>query len=489
VGTDSVEGAVQARYSAPLRSDAKGKGGRDVVDQATEQGSNGTAAAATKDPAGTPPTAAAPTPASKPVEGKVETGEKFGGISELVAYSSLEDAAKKVAPEVIKRVKPGAVVVIAHDPNAFGSNTAYEQLTKGFDAFEKSFSNASTGLKETSPLVDGAEPRRVEDLLRDVERVEFLIAPAAIGPVLVAGTKLVPIAAKAVSSVIGGLPAATAAIASLADLIGMFKVNAVVRSPEITVSVEALSALVAGRLVNPNDGKVLHVSLAGLDIFEDSPMLSRFVELAGARAELEDTIREVVFRDITARERKVDALTKSLLRIDEKRETAIAEGKASATDLEQLADKLTADLVAIETEAYAQRRADVEAARALIKSWDDFVAVITTPPASSAAAAPLALAAGAERLRSVTIDGQRRDVTNVLFVSVSSAKGEAATKQGNFIMGPEGGFTGGTYVTWLLLDKSGSIQASGATGHLRFVGYDIDDGKIKKRASADLTGA
>ncbi len=444
-----------------------------------------------KDPAATPPAGgsdggATTTPdPPKPPEGKTETSDKFGGLAELAAYASLQQAAVPAATKILARLHPDDIVLVVDDPALVSHDLARVQVDQTLTRFGAELTSLKGRLESLSPLSPLPAPPSFPAEAEPTPTPTPAPAPGAESFALPIVAAAVPVLIKAVPAIVAKLPAITSAIGSAAALVGMFKTDAKVTSPEVHVAASAFAAIIADRLATPNDGPVVHVALAGYEVFEDSPLLGRFQTQSTLRDEVARLANRIQARDLDVRERTSASVVKTLDAIATKVVESLAADKAAdAKALSELGDRLSGYLNEVESTQYLDAKAEVAAAAALIADWDAYATALTAAPATGE---PLLVqAARAEQLRTVTVQGQSRAVTHILRVTVASAKAEATTSQGLFIKSGEGAFAGGTQIVYTLTDPSGRVIASDSTGQIDLVKYNLKEGELVRDRTITL---
>jgi len=274
--------------------------------------------------------AAAPQPTTKPPEGKIEIGEKFGYPAQLVAYHTLKRlgeliASKLEAVDAAIADMHGSKVLITTDPDhalhaltgaIVGDMLAYQQSQLNAQAEEVRKSIAALG--GSAPL------------------------PAA--PPEGAGEERSLIAA---ASALGGVAAAVLPlVGSAADLAGyLLRGNYTLRGVDFTLADEALTAMVAGCLI-PR-----HVTpyLPGFVSVSGAPVLGKYKTVCEDRsdlARLTAQLRNLVQSAPTAGGNAPPALAEAKQVIERAQALVEATGKELQTMLTQAEGKSYSPLAA-----------------------------------------------------------------------------------------------------------------------------------------------
>jgi hypothetical protein len=156
---------------------------------------------------------------SKPLEGKIETNDRFGYIAELVAYSAVQDLAAEItAGLTADSVLPsGATVLIVDQLDHATGDLPLATIKAQLDAFKLTL---SAQLQQNEALLQRKAPESL-----------MLAAPALVTSVL---------------------PLAVAALSLTADIAGYFRTDYQIKGQEFEVKKEVLVSAVASQLQTMN---------------------------------------------------------------------------------------------------------------------------------------------------------------------------------------------------------------------------------------------
>lgn len=374
-----------------------------------------------------------PTADVKPIEGATEVGERVGLVADLLARSLLDNAAVRIAEDVVTHLGDQATVLLVESRLLTRIDWIYEVVRNQLAAHKDALDRATTKLKETMPKPDASDA-----------------APLGALPLLFA----------AVPAVVSGL----------ATLFGMFKSDYSIKSREVTIGTTPLIAAVARALIEKKRG----VTVSGFEILRESETMETFWTVLQTRDELE-RLRVMLHGSYVApyvsTVQTAGAQVKAAAAALDK---ALVEGKDDAV-VGNLRDRVTSlrqELENMEKEV-APKQALVAFADAVLARFDAFASALLTVPKDEAYP-PLVAAAIQARLHAAD-----SGVSHVLFVTVEGAGGETVTRRGPFRKGNEVGFIGGAQVSHLLLAlDSGRTVAAGAQPMLAHAGYDLDQGGL-----------
>ena len=361
---------------------------------------------------------------AKPVEGKITTGEKFGYVAELTAYSAIIRKADAIAQTISSRVPEDARLLIVDSLDFCGPDVQLLQVSSQLDFWTKELR---------------AQDRQIKNLL-DAAR-----APS-------------PLAAFAAESLLPVVPMAVGALSAAADIIGYFRIDYDIKGQEIELCDTALRARVAQGIQNHP------VYLSRFHRIPSSAVIAAFNQSIEQRGQLNLTMAQL-------KSAVIDQLTTEIGRNKQKIQTLEAELKKlkSPEDDEEIAEKTTAlgqcrkQLSEAEA-AKSQHESAYTRAEALIKGFDEFNKVLTSVPAGKEYSL-LANAAIRQYL-------DEMQITHLLYLTVTSSGGEAITGKGLFQSGRVA-FLGGGVVTYVLADCTGKIIAADAVVGSSYVKFNL----------------
>jgi hypothetical protein len=399
-----------------------------------------------------------PTNETKPLEGKIELGEKTGLIADLLAHSLVADGSKAIVSDVADELDPGvSVVLVVEDRNLTKLDWPYQAIKRQVDQQRASL-------------------RAALDLFADIDAPPFVedVPPPPPPPsefLLVAGLVGVLPAASAL------LTAAPAAVGAVAAVAGMFRSDYSITNRDVAIGTTPLVAAVTGELLK-GDFKVVN---RDFELVAGSRLASRFWDAWRTRAELERRKTLVSARTLTPADLRIESLRAQWTAAQATLDKLLAEEDgASPGPLREEVDRLRTEVID-EQRAVAEIRGRVSAAESAITRFDAFATSVTATTAD-AAYPPLVAAAIQERLRR----GDAR-VTHVLYVGLEGAGGETVTSR-NLFRGSRLAYVGGVQISHLLLDVDARVTTAGGTESLLArVRHELSDGSLSGRTVTSVT--
>jgi hypothetical protein len=379
-----------------------------------------------------------PTSDLKPIEGKVELGDKVGLIGELLAYGRLLPAAKKIAA----RFGKGQRVLIVEDRDLIESDWVCEVVRRQLVHQGAVLDRARLGV--TDALAAGlAEPPIEDSATPEAEIQESVIAAGA------------------------ALTTATSLVGAAATLAGMFRSDYSIKRRDVAVTTTPLVAAAADAL---REQDVL-VNVDGFALLAGSSTVGAFYDLWTARSELNDLELQLTKMYAAAEEDAKDLREEARKLADAyDGELAKPSSPPTADQLEQRLSTVRQALATTEA-ALSRPRAAIAFATATGAAFDAFATAVSAP-AKEGARPPLVLAAMREPLHR---DENR--VTHVLYVAVEAPGAETITKHGFFGSSGRVKFLGGMQVSYLVLDVANAcISAAGTEPLLAHMDYDFGSG-------------
>lgn len=401
------------------------------------------------------------TEAVKPLEGKVEVGEKTGLVADLLAHSLVGDAATAIV-ESITGLPTDATVLVTDD-------RALAKIDWPYEAISGHVIQQAEALTEALALFEPAQQKRdeagrkAEEAVKEKARADAKFVP---GLGLTLGAKVIS--------------AAPAAVNALASVIGMFRSDYAITNREVTIGTTPLIAAVAGRLTED-----ANVVAGGFGLVEGSEVAGKFWTAWSNRSELERRKVRVSSERIAPADKALAAQQQQLKTAVAALEKVMADADSSAEVIKGFADRvenLGREIVKLER-SVAEDRADVAVADAVLARFDDFAKAVTNTP-EGAAYPPLVAAAIQERLRAA--DGT--EITHVLYVGLESAGGETIARRNLFLF-PRLTYIGGVQVSHLLLDVAKKVLTSAGTQSLAGqVKYELFRAELAERTGPSWLG-
>jgi hypothetical protein len=378
-----------------------------------------------------------PTLPSEVPAGTLTAPDEGSPLGAAAAYRALDDVAV-----VVERAVPdhARALWLVPDDRASKHRAAHEVLTAQLDRFETALTTAEQLLQDPSAQQDSA-PTPPSTRPTDQPRTP---------PVSPSGLPLVGIALAA-----SALPA----------LMSFFQTDTTVRNRDVVVTFSAVAAAVAKKL----KGSGRKVTIAGTSASHSEELVTRLRAAEQKRDELERNL--IAYRathidepnpELAAATARVSALT------------AIIEGAAAKADLDKLdpvADRLetATKAVAEKRVALARDTATAETVEHVLEATTAFLTQAQTPDAS-----------GLTPLAAASLYAENEDAY-VLQLEPSFAGGESVYEE---LTGRKdrGLHLGAVAVTYLLLDSTGELVASGLARGERAARTTLGESKIEWEA-------
>jgi hypothetical protein len=404
-----------------------------------------------------------PSSDTKPIEGKVEVGEKVGLVAELVAHSLLGDAAATIAGHVPE----GARVLLVEDRMLAASDWRYALVDQAINVHKNAFRSALEAVEQA-----GGEPV-AEEVTPPLDGVQ---------------AEAIPVAAALIT--------ANTLVGSAASLAGMFRTDYSITHRDVTFGATPLIAAVAAAIL-ASDGDASAI-VDGFQEVAGSGLVTRFGELSDQRARLERA-KLALNQGQVASEQRSDALRDEAKALTEAYDNALG-GSTDGAQTQALKQRLDEIQGSAQTAraALATPHAAIALADAVLARFDAFATAVLTP-VEGAAYPPLVAAALREQLHgpitAPEADGgdsessaPARRITHVLYVAAESAGAETIARQRLFGRSGRMGYLGGVQVSFLLLDVATDTTISAGTqpflGHMH---YDLGEGRSDGVKSVPMT--
>ena len=357
---------------------------------------------------------------AEPPPGAITADEKFGYVSQLVAYGALKAIAETVG-ERLKKAPLGenAKILIVDHLDFSQGDLPLMQLDQQFLIFQKALQNQID-------LCDGLAGL---------------------------GKEAMPEVATEAAAV---LAAAPLVLGALADIVSYFKVDYNVAGQEFTLASEAAMASIAGGLSG------LDVRVHGLNTIAESEIVRRFTDLLGLQQDLL-TSKQVLEANVVTpaaaavkeRESELGELNAAIAKAEQ--------GSEARKELKQRGQRLKNELDTTNA-ALQQANAAVIASESVLRAFGEFVAVITTPKDDGALPA----------LQQAVLRNQIHDekITHLLFIKLVSSGGEAITKKSLWGSG-QTAYIGGCTLAYILAEANGTIVLADTESALRQLDFAL----------------
>ncbi|MBN1191908.1 MAG: hypothetical protein JXA46_19305 [Dehalococcoidales bacterium] len=363
---------------------------------------------------------------TKPLEGKIETNDKFGYLAEQVAYSSLKGIADKIADNL-------------KNDEAIPSNASILIVS------QLDYALGDLPLLETNIQLQYYKKTLSDQIVKFINK-----QPPAIT------TKFAP------GLIIGAISAIPGAISSIADIFGYFKTDYNIKGVEFNLKQEGIAAAIAGRL-RTSQRKIY---LENFYMISDSVIMKGFLELYNLAIELQKqsnlkkaTVIDPLNKDIANLQKEIQQLrdNKSKLNPDtQKDEIRRIEGQTDSKQQELKSRQSEID----------EPKALVQEATTILSAFTDFSKVITTN--SEGQVYPkLVQAILREKVKDLGI-------THLLYLEILASGGEAISQR-NFFRSPRLSYTGGSVASYFLASVNGEIISSNTISTISSLDYKLPD--------------
>ncbi len=205
---------------------------------------------------------------TKALEGTIDADDKFGYLSELVAYHAMKSSAEKAGEQIKKsQLPPGSRILIVDQLNFAEKDFSLMQINNQFSLFQGIFDKQ---IKENKKLKNPPMPEQKK------------VTPTAES----AGKKRVVEAAKNTGTkrVIEAVSTASGIISAIADIVGYFKVDYSIKGQDFKLDSDAMAAIVAGKISDK-----YNVHIINFNMVSESSLLKELEELIQKRKELDES--------------------------------------------------------------------------------------------------------------------------------------------------------------------------------------------------------
>jgi hypothetical protein len=438
-----------------------------------------------------------PTTDVKPLEGKIDVGDKSGLPADVLAHSLVNDAAGRIARAIDATLGANARLLVVEDRNLAQIDWPYQAVRRQLTEQKRSVRTSLRLLERElrAPAPGAPRPPPVDaDARVHLETLTFGSAATLLQALPSLG---------ALGTVATAAPAAVGAIAAVA---AMFHSDYSITPRDVTITTTPLVGAVAAAVL----GQKREVTVAGFHLVRESVIGTDFWDAWNGRVKLEQLKLQVATRDVAPIEQEIADLQKQLDAAVAEHEQLVAATAApnpgtpptpntpAHAALMNLRDEMRQldDALATRRHQIAAKKAAVAVADTVIQRFDAF-ATATTTAAGDAKYPPLVAAAIQERLRLDEPQAPRtRDnrFTHVLFVAVEAAGGETITRR-NIFLGSRLRYVGGAQFSYLLLDTHKNVTvAAGSDSLLADLKYNLfwragPKKRTMKCLSDDATGA
>ncbi len=205
---------------------------------------------------------------TKPLEGTISTDEKFGYLSELVAYHAVKSSAEEAGNQIKQLQLPsGSKILVVDNLNFAEMDFPLIQIENQFTMFENAL---DTQIQENIKLT--TEPSKISEL------------------------KLKP-TSKSISP-LGLIPHVPGIISLIADIAGYFKVDYNIKGQDFNLDNDAITAIITGKISGAHDVRIINFNM-----MNESKLLKRFDELIEKRKQIE-AAKVLLLQEKTSKEAK-----------------------------------------------------------------------------------------------------------------------------------------------------------------------------------------
>ncbi|MFF1868229.1 hypothetical protein [Kitasatospora herbaricolor] len=360
--------------------------------------------------------AALPESSVKPLEGRVDVGEKSGFVAELLAHAVLDRA----AGEIVEALPDGARVLVIEDRNLLASDWPYVVVGDQLEHHQWALARAQT----------------------------------ALSPQLQEGLQAVGVAA-----------AVPAIVAAGAGLVGLLRTDYALTGRPVTMSSPALVAAVAHRIA-ARPGNT--VAVDGFMLARRSTLLAGFKEACQRQLAVQDAKTDLEETMIVPRQESIKEVVADIDAAGEARLKAIEEGTSTSLIDAELGS-LRASRAVLQAEL-ASLKARARKAQTALDEFEKFAASVTAAPDNGYP--PLIAAAARECLHL----GTDQQVTHVLYVDAGTAGSETITRRS--LWATRLMFVGGCQVSYLLLEIATDKTTGGTKSWMAQAPYKLGDNQL-----------
>jgi len=399
---------------------------------------------------------------TKGLEGGITAGEGFGYLAEQVAYHSLDAISSQITNTISENYVKKAKVLIINDLNIAQADLPWFELHSQFKFFQQISEELEKRIHdhvgEYGKLMKRRDEAKVKDTASGIKA-----SPPCQEAQKEAAVKM----ALAAPLIAGALSAAPGVAGTLASLAGYFKTDYAIQARNFTMSDNAIISAVAGKLgaKYTNAVYILNAYLLDDTDFENSDVMIKLTELHKRSHNLKNQIAQLSIQVtkekavLTQLKQELDDLTGKKARADE----LVTKELISEISHKQC-DISNAETWLLTAEGLTKEEGVVNT------ELDTFMKNFTTQ-VSGQNFSKFALAILSEKIK------KRLDITHFLYVDIISQGGEAITMKKVF--GPSGntGYIGGVVVTFVFMEKTGKIIASGTYPAVNSITYNLSGTK------------
>jgi hypothetical protein len=360
-------------------------------------------------------------PASKlqPQEGKTEADEKFGYVTELVAYQVLKEQAKEIGKEIDAKLDPQKKhkVLIVDELDFATEDLSLVHLEALFKLFQDSISKQ----------------------LDENKKIKEKVLPAIKG--------VLPAAILAVSGIVG----------VVADIIGYFKTDYNIKGREVNLKDHAIFANVLSSITK------VPVQIFKFHLIEKSEILSNFKALLDQKTQL-DTSLAMLKTSVT---KKLTDDIEEAKQVVSRLEVALEKLTTETEIRKEIEEKVKANKKSMEEKnaLLVKTNAAILATETLLTAISNFAESATKTPEDKSP--PLLLKAALRK--HIRTEG----FTHLLNLKILSAGGEAVTMQQRIGKSGKLIFIGGCAISYILVQTDGTYIIANTHHGLAHLNYDL----------------
>lgn len=371
---------------------------------------------------------------SKPLEGKIETNDRFGYIAEVVAYSAVEEMAAEITAALTKSemLPIGATILIVDQLDRASDDLPLVEIKVQLDSFKHA-------------------------LAAQIQQNEGLLQRKAL--------ESVALAAPAIATSV--LPLAVAALSLTADIAGYFRTDYSIKGQVFEVKKEALVSAVTGQL-RAMDRQVY---LENFYPLSTSQLITDFTYLHQDTMTLKTLRNRLSLEAAEPKGREIIQFQELVERLKEEK-TGLdvnTQGEEIRRIEEQISQHETS--INVTQEKLREVNAAVLASDTLVAAFDNFSKAMTTSP-DGQTSPKLVQAALRDKIEQLHPDF-------LLYLKVLSSGGEAVVKR-NFWSSGDTSFIGGVVACYILAAADGAVITSGTRVTLSALDYKLAGGQVSK---------
>ena len=192
------------------------------------------------------------------------------------------------------------------------------------------------------------------------------------------------------------------------------------------------------------------------------------------RAALEELALRRQATELAATAAEIDAINARIADAAAAHDKAVQDGKPDvAANCQTLIADLRTELAAKQSANYLALKAEVDAAKALIASFDQYTTAMAAVPDGQKYPPVVAAALRDVLHEGISAGDKKIAIDRVLYLSVDGAGGDLITRTGLFSSNKQVGLVGAVQVTYLLVDPRGPVKASGTVGESSAATFDL----------------